>query len=209
MQRTLKNTSSAIDPDGVLISSNLTVVYDACVLYPAPLRDLLIGLSLTGLFHARWTERILDECFRAILEKRPDLRPENLERTRHLMNAAVPDCLVEGYEGLEIGLSLPDSNDRHVLAAAIQCKAKIIITQNLKDFPPKVLTQHRMQAQHPDDFVLRCTNRHPEIVAKVVRDQAARLQNPPMTVDQVLTRLHDNGLVQTTAKLKGLVVGTS
>ena len=33
------------------------VLYDACVLYPAPLRDLLMRLALTDLFQARWTDR--------------------------------------------------------------------------------------------------------------------------------------------------------
>jgi hypothetical protein len=93
-----------------------TVIYDACVLYPAPLRDLLIELAQTGLFRAKWSDRILDECFSSLLEKRKDLRPENLSRTRTLMNLAVRDVLVQGYEDLIEGLDLPDPDDRHVLA---------------------------------------------------------------------------------------------
>ena len=75
-----------------------TVVYDACVLYPAPLRDLLVRIANTGLVRARWTEQILNECFDSILAQRPDLDPNALARTRQLMTAAVPDCLVNGYE---------------------------------------------------------------------------------------------------------------
>ena len=67
------------------------VIYDACVLYPAPLRDLLIRVARVGLVRARWSEEILDECFRSILEDRPDLAPSALVRTRELMNKAVPD----------------------------------------------------------------------------------------------------------------------
>ena len=40
------------------------VLYDACVLYPAPLRDLLMQLALTDLFRARWSDAIHDECTR-------------------------------------------------------------------------------------------------------------------------------------------------
>ena len=86
------------------------VLFDACVLHPAPLRDLLIRIASTGVVHARWSERILDECFRSILARRPDLKPEALARTRELMNDmndAVSDCLVEGFENLIDGLSLP------------------------------------------------------------------------------------------------------
>ena len=92
-----------------------TVVYDANVLYPAPLRDLLIRLAMTGLFRARWTDDILDEVFRNILEDRPELKPEQLERTRELMNLAVRDALIDGHHPLMAELDLPDPDDRHVL----------------------------------------------------------------------------------------------
>ena len=97
------------------------VVYDACVLYPAPLRDLLLRVAHAGLVRARWTDAILDECFRNVLLGRPELDERALQRTRALMNAAIADCLVTDYEPLIPGLDLPDANDRHVLAAAIRC----------------------------------------------------------------------------------------
>src|SRR5687767_9319707 len=110
------------------------VIYDACVLYPAPLRDLLIRLAGKRLVQARWTEQILDECFRNIAANRPDLPEAALRRTRELMNRALPDVLVTGYEELIDGLTLPDPNDRHVLAAAIRSGAQVIVTTNLDDF---------------------------------------------------------------------------
>ncbi len=90
-----------------------TVVFDACVLYPAPLRDLLVQLALRDIFSARWTDAIHDEWISNLLESRPDLSREALERTRSLMNSHVRDSLVTGYEGLIPGLLLPDENDRH------------------------------------------------------------------------------------------------
>jgi predicted nucleic acid-binding protein len=135
--------------------ASFVAVFDACVLYPAPLRDLLLRLALTDLFRARWTERIHEEWMRSVLEKRTDLSAEQLQRTRELMDRAVPDCLVTGYEGLIQQLDLPDPNDRHVLAAAIRCQAGVIVTYNLKDFPPSVLEAYGIDVQHPDDFV-RC-----------------------------------------------------
>jgi hypothetical protein len=99
------------------------VLYDACVLYPAPIRDLLLRIATTGVVRARWSDAILDECFRNIGAQRPDLPTAALERTRTLMNRAVPDCLVTGHEHLIEGLDLPDPDDRHVLAAAIRANA--------------------------------------------------------------------------------------
>nr|WP_244508076.1 PIN domain-containing protein [Mesorhizobium sp. ORS 3428] len=72
-----------------------------------------------GLYRAKWTEEIHDEWIRNLLRDRPDLKPEQVYRTRDLMNRAVPDCLVDGYQELLPSLALPDENDRHVLAAAI------------------------------------------------------------------------------------------
>lgn len=114
--------------------ANFVAVYDACVLYPAPLRDLLLHLALTDLYRARWSERIHDEWMRSVLASRPDLSAEKLARTRSLMDSAVPDCLVTGFEGLIEHVSLPDPDDRHVLAAAIRCQAGVIVTYNTRDF---------------------------------------------------------------------------
>ena len=94
--------------------TNFTAVYDACVLYPAPLRDLLMRLAVTDLFRAKWTEAIQDEWTRSVLRDRPDLSADQLQRTRTLMNDNVRDCLVTGYEELIPALHLPDPDDRHV-----------------------------------------------------------------------------------------------
>lgn len=134
--------------------ANFTVIYDANVLYPAPLRDFLMRLALTDLFRARWTEDIHAEWIRNVLEVRPDLKREQLERTRELMNANVRDCLVDGYQPLITALELPDPDDRHVLAAAIRANASVIVTFNLRDFPSELLAQYGIEAQHPDEFIV-------------------------------------------------------
>src|SRR5450631_3346720 len=104
----------------------VTGVYDANILYPAPLRDLFIRLAQTGLVRARWTDTIHDEWVRNVLKDNPGLSAERLARTRTLMNEAVRDCLVAGYEGLIDSMTLPDPDDRHVLAAAVRAGADVI-----------------------------------------------------------------------------------
>ena len=131
----------------------LTVVYDANVLYPSMLRDVLIRVAGSGVFRARWTERILDEVFFNLQRNRPDLNPKKLSRTRRLMCLAVEDCLVTGYEELIDDLWLPDPNDRHVLAAAISCGVQSIITENVKDFPCSILDGFGIRRQSADEFL--------------------------------------------------------
>ncbi len=122
-----------------------SALFDASVLYSAPMRDLLMNLALTELFRARWTEAIHEEWIGSLLKNRSDLKRERLESTRDLMNAAVPDCLVKDYEDLIPGLILPDPDDRHVLAAAIRSRADVIVTTNLKDFPIHTLKRYGVE----------------------------------------------------------------
>ena len=181
------------------------VIYDACVLYPAPIRDLLIRIANTGIVRARWTEQILDECFRNIRENRPDLRAADLERTRQLMCDAVPDCLVEHYESFSALEGLPDPDDAHVIAAAIRCGAQVIVTFNLKDFPEAVLKPFGIEAKHPDDFVLETIDLKAGAVSAAVSRQASALKQPPVSLPQLLDTLRDLGLVQSVAALRDLL----
>ncbi len=180
----------------------LTAVYDACVLYSAPLRDLLIRLAEAGLLHARWSDEILDEVFRNLQANRPDLDPENLAVTRQLMCVAVRDCLVAGHMKLVDGLVLPDPDDRHVLAAAIHCKAQVIVTDNIRDFPEETLWRFKIEAMPADDFVLSVAQTAPELVAEIIKSQAGDLVNPPYTVEQLLARLAHNGLQRSVVALR-------
>ena len=112
-----------------------TAIIDACVLYSAPVRDLVVRLGQTGLIQARWSDEIHEEWMRNLLNNNPRITRERLERTRSLMNGAVRDCIVTGHMHLVDSLTLPDPDDRHVLAAAIQVGAELIVTFNLADFP--------------------------------------------------------------------------
>ncbi len=119
-----------------------------------------------------------------------------------LMTEAVADCMVEDFEGLIDSVTLPDPDDRHVLAAAIRTRAQAIVTSNLKDFPASALAPHNMEAMHPDEFVLEIIDLAPELVAEAVAEQAAALKHPPRSVAELLQTLHQVGLVQSVAKLR-------
>ena len=174
--------------------ANFTVIYDACLFYPAPLRDLMVRLAQTRRFRAHWTERIHQEWVNALLQKQPDLDPNRIERTVQLINQAVPDCLTTGYEHLIDQLDLPDPDDRHVLAAAIRAGAQCIVTLNLKDFPKSALERFEISARHPDDFVLDLADLEPGVVIAVVKQQRAALKNPPFEPEAFIDCLRRQGL---------------
>lgn len=181
--------------------SPFTAVYDACVLYPAPLRDFLMWLGLSGRFRARWSAQIHEEWKRSLLKNRPDLTREQLDRTSALMDQAIPGCLVTGYESLVPSLTLPDQDDRHILATAICCNAAVIVTFNEKDFPSEALKPYGIEAQHPDVFIENLFDLDPAAVVAAAQRQRAQLKNPSVTVERYLELLLRQGLVQTSKSL--------
>jgi len=157
---------------------------------------------MTGLVQPKWTERIHEEWVRGVVRRDRRISREVLERTRELMNAAVPDCLVEGYEPLISALELPDRDDRHVLAAAIHARAQTIVTENVKDFPAAALAPYGMAAERADSFILGLIDINPGLVASALRDQWHDLRHPPFTQERFLANLKRCGLVQTVAAIR-------
>ena len=184
------------------MSSHFTVVYDACVLYPAPLRDLLMHLALSDLYRARWSDMIHDEWIRSVRANRPDLSQERLEQTRARMNYAVRDCVVTGFEYLIDSIQVPDPDDRHVAAAAIHSGASLIVTFNLKDFPLEALKPYNLAAQHPDDFIVDLLDLHPAGVLEAAANHRRSLKNPPKTANEYLDTLLAQGLTQSVAVMR-------
>jgi len=182
--------------------ANFTVIYDACLFYPAPLRDLMVRLAQTRHYRARWTSKIHEEWVRALLIKNPEIERKKLNRTVELLNQAVPDCLVTGYEDLIDKLELPDVDDRHVLAAAIRSGAQAIVTMNLKDFPSAALEEYEIFARHPDDFILDLADLDPAVVVSVAKQQRAALLNPPFTPENFIKKIRSQGLPGVAALLE-------
>lgn len=158
-------------------------------------------LATAQLFRAKWTDEIHDEWTRSVLKDRPDLRPEQLARTRELMDLAVMDCRVTDYGDLIPSISLPDPNDRHVLAAAIRSGADAIVTFNLKDFPSSELGKYDIEALHPDDFLHFQFGLQQASVLIAAQRCRSRLKNPPRSAEDYLDRLAAQSLPKTVAAL--------
>jgi hypothetical protein len=184
--------------------ANFVALFDACIFYPAQLRDLLLRVAISDLFKARWTDRIHDEWIGSLLRDRPDIPPERLARTRELMNAAVPGCLVTGYEPFIDQLILPDPDDRHVLAAAIHCNAGVIVTMNLRDFPDDAVNVYGISVQHPDEFLSHVFDLRAAVVCSAFRDMREQLSRPPKTVRELLDDLMKAGLPNTVSLLESM-----
>jgi len=178
----------------MIYSPRFTLVLDACVLYPAPIRDLLLNLADLEIYSSKWSEIIQEEWIRNLLKNRPDLTRQKLQKTAQVMNAAFPDAEVHSFEELIDLIELPDLGDRHVLAAGIKCKADGIITFNTKDFPRENLDQYNIEVYTPDEIIHLLNELNPSIVKQAFENQLASLKNPPISKEKLISVLEKCGL---------------
>lgn len=138
------------------------------------LRDIFMRLAVALVFQPKWTDRIHTEWIENVLKNRPDLERESL----------IPS------------LSLPDDNDRHVLAAAVAAQAAVIVTLNLSDFPESQLAPYGIRALHPDALLSELAYDVPDAFVAAIRHHRYALRNPVRTPDQYIASFVDNGLTQ-------------
>jgi PIN domain len=177
-------------------------VYDACVLYPFHLRNLLVQCAVDRLVDARWTEDIHDEWIRNLSANDPAIPLGHLRATRDLMNAVLPTATVTGYEAKISAITLPDVDDRHVVAARIAAGASVIVTWNVRDFPTAELRKHRLQKQTPDVFLTRLYDQVPDLMIETVAKARRNLRRSQTSAEEFIQALQRQRLTRFVAKIE-------
>jgi len=163
-----------------------SVLLDANVLYPVYLRDVILRFAYAGVFQVHWTDQILNEMARNIKSKVPEDRHDRVDRTVAQMREAFPEAMVIGHERL-IESMTNHPKDRHVLAAAVQAGADLIVTSNVRDFPRSSCEPHDIDVQPPDDFLCyQWELRSPEHLTHILEGWASNLLDPPVTLEALL-----------------------
>ncbi|MEM8788187.1 MAG: PIN domain-containing protein [Pseudomonadota bacterium] len=128
------------------------LLLDACVLYPTVLRQILLDVARSGVYRPLYSARILEEWRRAAA------RGGDADAAIAAAEIAV---LRADWPAGEVtlctepaALSLPDPDDIHVFAAALEGRADAIVTHNLRDFPGRTLARHGLSARSPDSVLL-------------------------------------------------------
>ncbi len=167
--------------------SSLVVVLDANVLFPASLRDTLLRAAKEGLYKLQCTEEILDEVHRNLVGK--GIITENqAQRLKGNIRYYFSESFITHHRPLIDSMSI-NLTDRHILAAAISCRAHIIVTNNLKDFPQNILTPFGIKAKSSDEFLVEIFSLSPETMVSIIIKQARALHSPPKTVSEILSSL--------------------
>jgi predicted nucleic acid-binding protein len=184
-------------------SLRFTCVLDTNVIYPIDIRDLLFWFASYDLFTPKWSKHIFEEWENVMSRK--SVPTKEIEKRISKAQLAFPDALVENYESLVDSLTLPDENDRHVLAAAIKTNANIIVTNNIKDFPSEYLASFGLTAKSADDFLTDTIDLNNELAVEAFRALVLNRTNPNLDEFEVLDRLRNNGLVETANYLHALL----
>lgn len=175
----------------------MIAVLDACVLYPASLRDLLLTLAALDAFDPVWSEEILDEVTRNVTADYPDVDPVHFaSHTIGAMNRAFPDATIDVSDDLVAKLD-NEPKDRHVAAAALQSNAGVIVTNNLADFVSARLAAAGIEVITPGTLVERLLDESPEIVVLAVQHMAGRWVNPPRSFDEIIDLLRAHPSLET------------
>ncbi|HLS94126.1 MAG TPA: PIN domain-containing protein [Sphingobacterium sp.] len=184
-------------------SVRFTAVQDTNVIYPVVIRDLLLWFAHYDLYTPKWSANIFDE-WKAVMVRK-GISKEEAEKRASAPNKAFPDAFVLNYEGIIPNLTLPDLNDRHVLAAAIKSNANVIVTNNIKDFPKDYLNSFGLGIKTADDFLTDIIDLNHEVSIKAFREMVVHKKNPKMDMYQVLDQLRKSGLTDTANYLHSLL----
>lgn len=152
------------------------ILIDACVLYPTVMREVVLGVAKAGVFEPLWSTRLLEEWARAAIK----LGPEGEAQARAeiaLLRAAWPKSERPAAPGVEARLWLPDENDIHVLAVAVDAGADLIMTLNAKDFPRGTLSEEGLGRIDPDGYLMQLWPTHEETIRSVAQDVLETAQN--------------------------------
>jgi hypothetical protein len=171
-------------------------VFDACILYPFHLRNIVVQAAVDHLVEGRWTDVIHDEWIRNLSASAPAIPVERLKNTRRLMNEALPMALVNGYEEHIPIVNLPDPNDRHVVAAGIMAGASIILTWNLRHFPAKELKKFGVRKQTPDAFLSGLYDQVPELMIGSLANARRNLTKSRISPPDFIDILNNQKLIQ-------------
>ncbi|MDT0606008.1 PIN domain-containing protein [Croceitalea rosinachiae] len=184
-------------------SVRFTCVLDTNIIYPIEIRDLLFWFAFFELFTPKWSNHIFDEWEKVMKGK--GVEDEEIKKRTNRANLAFPDALVTNYEPLIETLELPDSKDRHVMAAAIKTNANVIVTNNLKDFPKEYLSRFGLSAKSADDFITDIIDLNHEKAVQAFKKLVLNRRNPDLDEYEVLDVLRKNGLKESADYLHSLI----
>lgn len=172
---------------------NTIAFLDANIFPHVVLTDVLLTFADFHLYDPIFSEDVLQEARRAMIDALGK-DPAAVDRYFNAVRSIQPYYLVSSEPTLADEILLPDPDDRHVLAAAYNAQADVVVTFNLKDFPSDPLGKLSLTACHPDQFLTQVATEHPTRAAQAMTQLVASKERPVRTIDEELNRLTRTGM---------------
>lgn len=190
-----------------MFANRYTAFIDACALAGALKRNLLLTLAEAEFFRVRWSGPVLDETQRAIegilTKKGASDAATRALRARQAMENAFEDASVEDFEKfLGVCEGLPDKNDAHVVAAALKTQAAVIVTDNLKHFPAKLMEPLNLDIRSADEFIADTIALDVGRAIAAIKKMRDRFKKPEMTAERLLIEMEAVGLTEAVDMLR-------
>ncbi|MGX1808123.1 PIN domain-containing protein [Nocardia sp. NPDC055321] len=179
------------------------IFLDTCVLYPSHLRDTILRLAEADLIQPLWSADVIAELRKnlALRHRGDDSTATKVDQLIATLCKFFPEAMVEGYDDL-VDRMENHPKDRHVLAAALQGGADVLLTFNLKDFRVRPIGDGFPELMHPDDFLLDMLDLTPGQVIRLLHRQVAEHRRPPKNVQGLLDVLERSGVIEFAAEVR-------
>lgn len=190
-----------------MFANRYVAVVDACSLISALGRNTLLSLADADLYRVRWSGEILNETERALeslFTNREIPNAKEFANTQRLrIETAFPEARIDQYElPSSISDQLPDPKDAHVIATALACGASVIVTENSKDFPDKILGPLNIESKPSDDFIADTIDLYPARALEALAMMRKRFNKPELSPEILLLKYESNGFIQTADLLR-------
>lgn len=194
-----------------MFANRFTAFIDACTLASVLRRNILLTLAEAEFFRVTWSRMVLDETERAIekmaTEKGLADPAGRAARARQAMETAFEEAMVTDFESfMDTSADLPDKDDIHVVAAALKTQAAIIVTENLADFPEKILSKLGLEVRTADAFIADTIGLDAGKAVAALKTMRERLKQPEKSAEQLLLDMEAAGLTQSVDALKPYVL---
>lgn len=168
--------------------SNFSALLDACVIFPFSLSNILLEAAYKGLYRVHFSHKILDEAITNRV-KRGKMKQPAADRFRTALIRGFSHALVESPVDLEDKMD-NHPGDRHVLASAVYAKVDVIVTSNVKHFPPSSVSRWGIEVMHPDDFLTYlCDENGDDVLCDLLSGMIANYKKPPLTDLEFISNL--------------------
>jgi predicted nucleic acid-binding protein len=165
--------------------------------------DLMLALTEDGIHDVMWTDDLLDEWERVIVESQRRSPDAAAAITATIREFFADTCIpADSYRNLVSAVDGPDPDDNVHMAAAVAGRVEVIITWDEKDFVCDFIKNHAVTVVDPDTYLCSLYQEFPQEVLGTITRIAAGKRRPPMTASDIVEALDRAGVSEFASRIR-------